>query len=272
MIYLYLPIRYLSDTPLNYARQWGVDLTTVEGLLWMVSGRMFGASFFSVPLSEVPGEFAAYLHQLWSNFLGVGVILGLLGLFEGFRRRPGLHIGLLVMFGSHLTFYLTYNVGDKALMFVPTFLVWGIWLALGVAAGSRWLEEIGMRYAAHGIMLTLTAAILLINFSYADISSDRSARELGEAIFDTLAPHAVYIGSWKDVPILEYLQIVESRRSDVDLHNVFFVTPRERERLVEESLAAERPVYTFFRDLVEEEVFHYQLVSGCDCFRVTLSQ
>ena len=32
---------------------------------------------------------------------------------------------------GHVAFYLPYNVGDKELMLLPVFLVWGIWVGLG---------------------------------------------------------------------------------------------------------------------------------------------
>ena len=40
--YLYLPIRYAADPALNYVRtSYEVDLKTIEGIIWMVTGKAY---------------------------------------------------------------------------------------------------------------------------------------------------------------------------------------------------------------------------------------
>jgi hypothetical protein len=268
-VYLYLPIRDASNPPLNYARLSQVDLTTLSGFWWMVTGQMFESLFFSVPLTALPEELLRYGHQLWSNFFGVGILAGLFGLYVDFRRHLTVHLGLLMMFGSHLVFYLTYGARDKALMFVPTFIIWSLWVAVGTSALSRWAHSYVDVPLGHVVMSMMALSALVFNFSYADVSQDRSARELGEAIFGELEPEAAYLGTWKEVPILEYLQIVEAQRTDVALFHTFFLQKEEGRELVDRLLNEERPVYMSNTGFLDTMRLQWEFLTACDCFRVT---
>ena len=217
-VYSYLPLRSLA--PMNYARAFGVDVATWQGFWWMVTGQMFSSQMFAVPPAELPGQVVFFIARLFSNFIGVSALVGLLGVVDGFRRRPDVHLGLAAIFLAHLAFVLTYDVGDKELMLVPTFLIWAIWIALGARvlaqAVADWTRG-RIAVPAGALLLLLAAGNLMINFHRVDLSQDWSARRRGEELFDYLPPRAVYVGGWGDVPILDYLQMVETtagRRRD----------------------------------------------------------
>jgi len=272
-VYLYLPLRYLADPPLNYARVWGVDLSTPRGLLWMVSARLFSPLFFSVPIGSLPAEVGAYAAQLWSNFVGCGVVLGLVGVLGDFRARPSLHIGLALLFAAHLAFFIPYQVVDKALMFEPTFLVWAIWTAIGAqilcAALARRLPD-GWSISAPALLFFLALGCLVVNYPRVDLRDDWSARQVGEQVFDTLEPYAVYFGTWKDVPILEYLQIVERQRPDVRTVNLVFARGGGP-RLARQLLRQGWPVYTSAPELLIDDSLFIEPLADADYARVRLA-
>ena len=270
-IYLYLPLRYASDTPLNYARNdWHVDLTTAQGLRWMVTVRMFESFLFAVPAADLPHEMGVYAARLWSNFVGLGVLLGAVGLAADFRRRPSLHVGLGLLFAGHLAFYLTYRVGDKEVMLLPTYLVWSVWVALGAQVVCRGLGRMlprGWSFSAPVLLLLLALGCLVVNFERVDVSGDWSARQRGEAILASLEPGAVYLGTWADVPILEYLQIVEHRRPDVRTVQLLF-RPERDGRIADDMLSAGRAVYTSAPSFLDGSDLVADREDGCGCFRV----
>ncbi|HYN90137.1 MAG TPA: DUF2723 domain-containing protein [Ardenticatenaceae bacterium] len=271
-IYLYLPLRHLSNAPLDYARDyWRVNLATWDGFWWMVSGRMFDSLFWAVPAERLPAELLRYAHQLWSNFLGLGIFLGLGGLVADFRRRPAFHLALLLMFAAHLAFYLSYGAGDKELMFLPTYLIWGLWLGMG----ARILREQVARRAREeyhlvvpGTLLLLALSGLVLNFRYVDLSDDRSSRQVGEKILAAVDEEAWYFGMWGDIPVLEYLQLVEGQRLDVTPVNLIFTGQQEGARLAYEKLRAGYPVYTSARALPLPSKATLQHVPRCGCYRV----
>jgi hypothetical protein len=243
-VYGYLPLR--SDAPMNYARAFGVDVATWQGFWWMLTGQMFSDQMFAVPLAELPGQFGFFVARLFSNFIGVSALVGILGLFDDARRRPDVHLGLLVIFLANLGWVMTYDVGDKELMLLPTFLVWAIWVALGARALTSlvagWTAgRVAIPVAA--LLLMLAMANLAINFSRVDLSGDWSARQHGDRLLACLPPDALYVGGWGDVPILDYLRLVERQRPDVETLNIFLATKPRRAEIVTRRLYAGRPVF-----------------------------
>lgn len=270
-VYLYLPVRYLGDPPLNYARTyWHVDLASFDGIRWMLTARLFSSYLFGVPVADLPAEIAGYAERLWSNFVGLGVLLGVLGLASDFHRRPSLHTGLALLFGGHLVFYLGYSVSDKELMLLPTYLVWALWVAIGSQAFCRGLAPVlGPRWSipAPALLFALAIACLIENFGRVDLSDDWSARRRGERILACVDPDAVYLGGWADVPILEYLQIVERFRPDVRTVNLFFTSGRGAE-IAAEMLRDGRAVYVSRPQALDGSGLVVDPVADCGCYRV----
>jgi hypothetical protein len=267
-IYLYLPLR--SDSPINYGRESGVDLRTWSGFWWMVSGRMFAPRFFGVPPAQWLSEIVLYAHRLWSNFLGLGCVLGAMGLVADFARRRAVHTALLLMFGAHLAFVLTYAVSDKAVMLLPTYVIWDLWVGLGAAALVRFAVEDDRRpLIVPGLVAALAVAALALNYSYADVSEDWSARRKGEAILAQLPRESVFIGTWRDVPMIEYLRLVEGRRPDVETVNLFFVPGSGRVEMVDRYLAGARPLFTSQPGALRYPGLGLRFEPLCDCFEVT---
>ena len=268
-VYLYLPIRYRSDTALNYARDyWHVDLSTPAGLRWMLTARMFAPFMFGVAARDLPREALIYTGRLWSNFAGLGFVLGAIGVCGDFRRRPSLHVGLALLFAGHLAFYLPYGVVDKELMLLPTYLIWAVWVAIGAQIVGTWFQDRRVPLSAPALVGLLAAGIVALNFSRVDLSDDWSARQRGEQIFASLPPSAVYLGSWLDVPILEYLQIVEGRRPDVRTVDLVFASGRGG-RIAADALHAGRAVFTSLPDRLDDVAgLCGEYVAACDCYRV----
>ena len=270
-VYLYLPLR--SDSPMNYARDFGVDLRTWSGFWWMLSGQMFSSRFVAVPVAQWPAAVGLYAFHLWGNFLGVGGVLGAVGLTADFTRRPAVHTGLLLMFGAHLAFVLTYAVSDNKVMLVPTYVIWSLWIGLGAAALARFvLGGNPLRLRADGaIVMALAIAALTLNFSYTDVSDDWSARRKGEAILAQLPRESVFIGTWREVPILEYLRLVEGRRTDVETVNLFFVPESRRPAMLKRYVTAGRPVFTSYPEGLGNPNLLLRFDPSCDCFEIVSS-
>ena len=269
-VYLYLPLRS-AVAPMNFARALGVDVGTWKGFWWMITCRMFATQLFALGPRQWAGELGKYVHYLWSNFTGLGCALGVIGLVDDGPRRRQLHLALGLMFAGHLGFMLTYGVGDKDEMLVPTYLIWSLWIACGAAALGRYLgrwTQAGMA-AAGGLLLLMSSYSLVANWRYADISDDWSARTRGEVIFRALPPGAMYVGTWADVPILEYLQLVEAQRPDVQLVNLFFVPVKDLSHLPADHTQADHVLYTSAPQLLSpNKTSAFEYVADCDCYRL----
>jgi hypothetical protein len=75
-----------------------------------------------------------------------------------------------------------------------------------------------------------------------DLSDDWSARTRGETILHHLQPDALIFGWWHTVPLVEYLQLVEGERPDVQAINRFLIAPEDMRRLIRREITR-RPIY-----------------------------
>ena len=251
--YLYLPLACLRQPVFNYAgwydaaaRFHAIDLTTWNGLWWLVSGKVFVREMLAYSSGELPTQLSRFGNDLWRTFAAIGVVPGLAGLAVLWRRRPAWAEATALMFVVVAGFHLTYRVIDQETMFLTSYLLWTVWLGVGYG----WLVDLAGGGERRRLAPTIVYAVgagavafsLVYNLRLNDLSHDRSARERGEAILAQAAPRALVVGWWETVPVLQYLQIVEGRRPDLHLINRFLVRPEALQPLLE-TQSTGRPVY-----------------------------
>jgi len=227
--YLYLPIRYAADPPLNYVRTYyGIDLTTVEGLIWMITGRAYGFFAFGYDLDAYLGELLNLGDALWRNFTGLGVLLGLIGIASLFLRRNKMVVPILIGFAVNIAFFAGYAVGDKNNMLLGVWLLWAIFVAEGARAlidslGKVSIQNVTMPRAVSkvgvGIMIGSVFIIMAANARWLDMSRAFGAELYARQILSTVPQGALIMGPWSSSVVLEYFQQVEGLRPDVEIFN-----------------------------------------------------
>jgi hypothetical protein len=239
-IYLYLPLASLANPEFNYAGQYSaqgtfqpVDLTTPHGLWWLMSGQAFSDQMMAYSKGSILAEVTHFSGELWRAFSIIGIGPGIVGIVVLWAKNRKICEMLLIMFLATVGFYVAYAVADKDTMFLPAYLIWAIW----VAVGYQWLLDWTSRHPAlpylqqENLGTNLLRAILLSGVVFSliwhtplvSLSSDRSARIRGEMILNIAAPESVVIGWWDTVPVIEYLQMVEGRREDITAMNRFLI-------------------------------------------------
>ena len=265
LTYAYLPLRYLAGADVVVGEFDGsglfnkVNLASVEGMWWMLSGEQFHVFFFPYDFMGAVGELGRYLYWLLGNFLGVGVVFGLIGMVHQAISAPRQFVFLLLAFVANVAFFVNYGPPDKDTMFIPTYLVWGVWMACGIAYVVTTLQrhrpteplrplrasgDALARFPWEGAALILPIVAFAVNFSYADVSSDREIRDRSASILTSLDDNALVVGWWPDMSPMFYLQQVEGVRRDVWLIDRFLIT-RENEAQLIDRIRHERPVYVF---------------------------
>ncbi|MEO8607195.1 MAG: DUF2723 domain-containing protein [Chloroflexota bacterium] len=227
-LYLYLPLRFAANPQFNLvARYFDRDLTQPADLVWMVSGRMFGREMFAYPLLDWVGEIGKFVGELWLNYLGVGLLVGLLGIVQLWRSKRTLCLLLLGMFAAQVLFFSSYDVFDKWTMFHTAYLVWAIF----VAAGSIWLLDRLPKIPVYAFLGVLVIAQLAGNWNLAGRSGDTYVADRARSLLTTLPQGATLIGPWTAIRPAEYEQIVNGQRPDIKFLDVTLLALGERDRL-----------------------------------------
>jgi hypothetical protein len=186
---------------------------------------------------------------LWRAFFGIGVGPGVVGAILQLRRDWRLGGMTLLLFICSAAFYIDYHVVDKDTMFLPAYLIWALW----VGFGYQWLLTLmrsigdapGQRWAGWLLRVVLCGAVLFAaswNWRLVNLSNDWSSRTRGETILRQTAPSALVLGWWETAPLLQYLQLVEGQRPDIQVINRFLIAPDDMGALIAREIA-HRPVY-----------------------------
>lgn len=284
-VFLYLPLAYATRPAFNYAGMFNaqgvfepVNLHSLEGILWLVTGRSFAGLMFGYRLSEIGPQAWQFSQQLWMAFFAIGVGPGLLGLVVLFRRDWRTASMLLLIFAANAVFYINYRVIDKNTMYLPVYVVWALWVGVGYQVLLDWLPLAGRELSGsqrltlntvpllvRGVMVVAVIAALAWNWSRVDLSSDWSTREQSEAILAQVEQDAIVFGWWETIPALQYLQLVEGERPDVLLINRFLISGDNMMTLIYDE-AGERPVYINNPPLELVQMMHVTRVG--DVYRV----
>ncbi len=258
-VYLYLPLVYWSRPEFNYVGWFDgsghfqpVNLATVEGMWWLVSGRVFADVMMAYTWPELIREIGHFGAELVRAFMVIGIGPGLAGIVVSWRRDRALCGLLALVFVVSAGFYINYRVVDKDTMFLPAYLAWAVWVGIGYQWLVDWAGQRSRRdhphisrasvYALRAVMVGAVVFATSWNWPLVDLSDDRSARLRGERVLELVQPDALVIGWWGTVPVVEYLQLVEGRRRDVQALNRFLIRPEQLQELVMRELGR-RPVY-----------------------------
>ena len=226
--FAYLSLRASADPAIDYSRVYtGIDLTTLSGLWWMISGKAYRFFAFAYTWQELPGELSRFGFYLWRNYLGIGVILGIAGIGWLWRRSRAWTLGLLLMFFANAIFFVNYRVIDKDTMFLPAYLVWGVFLGGGISLLQSWLERTldpgltgnWQKNVGRSLPIMLVLLALPLNWRWVDLSKADNYTLFAKEIMSVSEPGSVIVAPWSSAVVLEYYQVVEGQRQDLLITN-----------------------------------------------------
>jgi hypothetical protein len=217
LLYLYIPLRAGHSPYLRVAVSPAQTLElyqpTLAGFFQYVAGQVFQSSL-SAP-AQAAGRLLPATRLFVQEATWVGIGLGLLGLVELARRgRPLLALtGLSSL--AIVAFNLFYGIGDIRVFYIPAFLIWALWMAVGVNAIGRrvragaWLTGV--------LALALPAWLLWTQLPSLDQSRNDQARAGWEALLAQPIPAAAILATndRDEMMPLWYLQHVEGVRPDL---------------------------------------------------------
>jgi hypothetical protein len=223
MLYLYIPIRFQANPSLNYVGDYfNRNLTTIDGVLWMISGRMFAQEIFGRGLAEGLSQLMQLNINLWLNLFGGGAILTIIG-FWTIRKHKGLSAFFIVSLSAILVFFAFYNVSDNAQMIAPTLVLIAPLLAIGLHRFSHLMltpsRQSRLNLPVIQTIITLSTITILVatNWNYANRRDDAHAYSFAQQVMANVEENALILAQWTSATPLEYLQIVEGQRPDVEI-------------------------------------------------------
>lgn len=215
--YAYLPLRAAADPALN----WG-DPRDLSGFVAHVTGRPYWGYLAAWSPEEALARVPAAASLLFAQLTAPGLVLGLIGLDEIRRRRPGLGRLLLVYVLLSLGFALAYRAAGPQVHMLPIILVLAVGLGTGIVhlaealrPRGRWASwTVGVGCA--GLTLALVAWQLRTHGPAMDLSADRAAQQFAAHALADLPTGGVLVTERDEETFaLWYTQIVEGLRPDV---------------------------------------------------------
>ncbi len=249
-VWVFLPIRAGLYPPINEG-----EPTTWEALKAVLSREQYQKGPLIPRQADIWWQYLNYLQYFtwqfgrdWAPEIRrvLAVVFGALGLFGGIRlwradRRSGTAMAaLMVTVTVALVFYLDFKYGfsmrpsgnvatevrERDYFFVASFLLWGVWVALGFGA---LLRIAAARFAALGErrwrpampVLALCLIPLWGNHLSASRSGERLPRDVAWDILQSVEPYGILITAGdNDTFPLWYAQEVEGVRKDIVVANL----------------------------------------------------
>jgi hypothetical protein len=195
LVYLYLPLRASAHPPVN----WG-DPHDWSGFWWAISGQPYRELAFGLPGDLIYGRVSAWAALLVQQFGWAGLGLGCCGLIYGApaaRRFVWISAGIAAIVSA---FAIAYATDDSYAYLIPAWLIFAIWIGLGVEQvlrASARLHPGAPAIAATGLAALLVWRALSI-LPQVDASQDRRAIDYATSVLAS-APHNAIVVSDSDL-------------------------------------------------------------------------
>jgi 4-amino-4-deoxy-L-arabinose transferase-like glycosyltransferase len=228
LLYLYIPLRAPETPYLRLSLAEGRELILYENT-WpnLVSFVLGGPFRGSVDLSVDLGERLLMSWGFLRDEVGwIGVALAFVGVVQlavglpltGARRSWALLALTGMTYVATVAFNLVYTIGDIYVMYIPSYLMVSLWLAVGIGT----LASPFRRRRVVGTVLVLLCFALplwlsLTRYASVDQSGNTGARSRWEAILaEPLPPDAVLISNDRNnIMPMWYFQYVDGSRPDL---------------------------------------------------------
>ena len=265
LLYFYIPLR-APDTPylrlpLAAGRELVLYENTLPSLVDFVLGGPFSSSVdFSVDLGERLTMAWGFLRDEVS---WAGVILALVGVaglvtatsWAGFRREDGAdsagRLAILVFtalaYVVSVAFNLVYTIGDIYVMYIPSYLIIVLWVAVAIGMGVSLARKIRAASAVLVLCyLALPLGLLVSNYAALDQSGNTAARTGWQTILAEPVPSGAILLSndRNEIMPMWYFQYVDRQRTDLlGLYPQITVDYPALGDVLDLALSTGRPVY-----------------------------
>lgn len=233
--FLWLP---LSASGLNDRLMQRSSPTTLRGI-YSYTLDSFSNLKFAFPLQMLPERLVLYLCLLVEQFGWLGVVLGAIGMVAMLFWKPSVFYLFIGMYVVHIWFFIQYQAFDLEVFFIPSHMLWAIFMIFGVFAILRGILHRISTFAhrENGITLqrspfkTVILHLLLTVMVIVPVSMQFSNNMLINDHSQNTATNDFYANVWNDLPTNStlltqsgvfgytafYWQLIYQIRSDVNI-------------------------------------------------------
>ncbi len=226
---LFLVFRFVAGSPYYWGRpsSWkdffslltgGPFHNQVMGFGWEPSSQLERVAF---GLSELSGQYTV-----------AGVVAGIVGLAVLWRKARGEAMLMTLMMLGNFLFAMNYSLVGY-LYFIPTYLIWSIFIAVGLAWVIHHLlirtavlrlhvSRFTFHVAVAGAGMLLVGALLYVGaLRYPDIdqSGQTQVRDEALALLKVAPQGASLYLDWEDLSVIRFYRMVYGERPDLTLYS-----------------------------------------------------
>jgi hypothetical protein len=179
---------------------------------------------------ELANRVFSYTKILQGNFIIIGVILGIIGIWEMLKENKRLAILLVLMFLGNMLYLLNHPASDMFSLYLPSFLIFSVWIGFGVSKiKSPYFRNILDNGYAKIIIVIMLAAVLFsitlyssrfqsIGMAPVSHRDDWQTKVFAEKVFDATENNATVLTSWREYAVIYYYQKIYGKRIDIKIY------------------------------------------------------
>ncbi len=215
LLYAYLPLRWQAVN--------GEAMGMARFVDWVVAGRFQGALQLRAWLDD-PTRYAIIWRLFLDNWGWFNLGLALLGFVILLIKNWRVALILFSLWLGYTFYTLNYYVPDLAVFVIPAQIIVGVCWAVGVWGIGDWnlelgswrLPDVSSLIATFVIIPTLLLAVA--NWSRNDQSNNDGLEKWGRMVLNLpLAENGAILADGEKIAPLNYLQMAEGLRSDLDI-------------------------------------------------------
>lgn len=217
-LYLYLPLRSLTNPPVN----WGSP-HTLPNFIDYISLQAYKHFFISNPIIWFKNLYYHLTHFFSNQFTFWLIPFGLLGLFISLKQRRVMGICLLLIALTDIGHSIRYGISNIEDYYIPAFIVFSIWIGISIT----WLISLISQQVIKGIVVVVLLLPIIpfwANYLHCNHAQYYFAHDLGIGLLKRLQEKAVLLlkGDVNGFPVW-YLHLIENYRPDVSLIDTPFL-------------------------------------------------
>ncbi len=216
-------------------------LVAREGTSGRLAGIALGTLSYVLRPTSLGRDLALFTGFLSYQFVGVALLLGIVGLWTSFRSQRSTAIALLVLYLGDVAFTFDLKVPDQYQFYLPSYVIFALWVGLGTAWLLKWRERTWLGPALLAVIIAVpvltywSAPRLLRRVGISHLLNVRDfpgrpaleyhlwppkngyygARQFAERALDTVPSGGIIIADFALAAPMWYLQQVEGFHPDV---------------------------------------------------------